>query len=96
MQFIVGQLYFNKTVFKNSIQAILTMSDFGATRLNDKVFNTYAALDSLFCFQTAFKKNISALAGVSQWIECWPEKQGLTGSIPSQGTHVGCSPVGGM
>ena len=26
----------------------------------------------------------SALAGVAQWIECWPTIQRVTGSIPSQ------------
>ena len=25
---------------------------------------------------------IPALAGVAQWIECWPVNQGVTGSIP--------------
>ena len=32
------------------------------------------------------------LAGVAQWIECRPAKQGVTGSIPSQGTCLGCRP----
>ena len=31
-------------------------------------------------------------AGVAQWIECWPPSQRLTGSIPSQGTCLGCGP----
>ena len=35
---------------------------------------------------------ISALAGVAQWIECQPAKQGVTGLIPSQGTCLGCGP----
>ena len=26
------------------------------------------------------------LAGVAQWIECWPVKQRVTGSIPNQST----------
>ena len=26
-----------------------------------------------------------ALAGVAQWIECWPVNQRVTGSIPSLG-----------
>ena len=33
-----------------------------------------------------------ALAGVVQWIECWLVKQGVTGSIPSQDTCLGCGP----
>ena len=38
------------------------------------------------------KKN-SALAGVAQWIECQSVNQrGVAGSIPSQGTCLGCGP----
>ena len=36
------------------------------------------------------KKNEFALAGVAQWIECWPVDPGVAGSIPSQGTCLGC------
>ena len=32
------------------------------------------------------------LAGVAQWIECWPENQRVTSLIPSQGTCLGCGP----
>ena len=41
---------------------------------------------------------ISALAGVAQWIECQPVNQRVPGSIPSQGTRLGCGPdpLGGM
>ena len=31
----------------------------------------------------------NALAGVAQWIECWPENHRVTSSIPSQGTCLG-------
>ena len=34
----------------------------------------------------------SALAGVAQWIECWPVNPKIAGSIPSQGTCLGCGP----
>ena len=34
----------------------------------------------------------TALAGVAQWIECWPANQSATGSSPSQGTGLGCGP----
>ena len=34
--------------------------------------------------------NIPALSGVDQWIECRPANQGVAGSIPSQGTCLGC------
>ena len=33
-----------------------------------------------------------SLAGVAQWIECQPTNQRVTGSIPSQGTCLGCGP----
>ena len=33
-----------------------------------------------------------ALAGVAQWIECWPVNERVIGSIPSQGTGLGCRP----
>ena len=33
-----------------------------------------------------------ALAGVAQWIERWPVNQKVVGSIPSQGTCLGCGP----
>ena len=33
-----------------------------------------------------------AQAGVAQWIECQPVNQEVTGSIPSQGTCLGCRP----
>ena len=33
-----------------------------------------------------------ALAGVAQWIVCWPVNLRVAGSIPSQGTCLGCRP----
>ena len=35
---------------------------------------------------------ISAVAGVAQWIECWPVNQRVAGSISSQSTCLGCRP----
>ena len=35
---------------------------------------------------------IAKAQGVAQWIECWPVHQRVTGSIPSQGTCLGCGP----
>ena len=32
----------------------------------------------------------TALAGVAQWIECWPVNQRVSGLIPSEGTCLGC------
>ena len=29
---------------------------------------------------------------MAQWIERWPASQGVAGSIPSQGTCLGCAP----
>ena len=33
---------------------------------------------------------MSTLAGVAQWTECQPVNQMVAGSIPSQGTCLGC------
>ena len=38
------------------------------------------------------KNSSSALAGVAQWIECRHANQSVAGSIPSQGTCLGCRP----
>ena len=38
------------------------------------------------------KASTIALAGVALWIECQPANQMITGSIPSQGTCLGCRP----
>ena len=38
------------------------------------------------------KINKSALAGVALWIECRPVNWKVAGSIPSQGTRLGCGP----
>ena len=40
----------------------------------------------------AIKNEKRALAGVAQWIERQPANQRVTGSIPSQGTGLGCGP----
>ena len=41
----------------------------------------------------SFKSNkVGAVAGVAQWIECWPVNQSIAGSIPSQGAGLGCRP----
>ena len=42
--------------------------------------------------QSLSRRTISALAGVVQWIECWPMSQRVTSSIPSQDTCLGCGP----
>ena len=36
--------------------------------------------------------NSLALAGVAQWIECWPVNQRVASSIPSQGICLDCGP----
>ena len=43
-------------------------------------------------FLFSLKNKSEALAGVAQWIECWPVNQRGTGSIPHQGTCLGCGP----
>ena len=52
----------------------------------------YAKLIPLRSFLVLTLKNESAPAGVSQWTECQPVNQRVTGSIPSQGTCLGCRP----
>ena len=37
-------------------------------------------------------KTTVALAGVAQWIEGQPVNQRVSGSLPSQGTCLGCRP----
>ena len=37
-------------------------------------------------------KKVEALAGVAQWVECWPVNWRVARSIPSQGTCLGCRP----
>ena len=39
-----------------------------------------------------FKIVYWTLAGVAQWIECWPANQRVTNLIPSQGICLGCRP----
>ena len=34
-----------------------------------------------------------ALPSVAQWIECLTVNQRVAGSIPSQGTYLGCGPI---
>ena len=46
---------------------------------------------------SVLKVHQMALAGVAQWTEHWPANQRVAGSIPSQGTCLGCgarSPIG--
>ena len=38
------------------------------------------------------RKTDTHLTGVAQWIECQPANQRVAGSIPSQGTYLGCRP----
>ena len=49
----------------------------------------------LFGLMTVGSKDVRvrALAGVAQWIEHQPVNQSVTGSIPSQGTWLGCGLV---
>ena len=41
---------------------------------------------------SGFPELKAALVGVAQWIERQPANQRVTGSIPSQGTCLGCGP----
>ena len=44
------------------------------------------------CLAIPYKIKYTALAGVAQWIECWPANQRVAGLIPCQGTCLGCGP----
>ena len=44
-----------------------------------------------FSMKLEFKIKV-ALADVAQWIECQPANQRVSGSIPTQGTCLGCGP----
>ena len=53
----------------------------------------------LFLSTSKRREVLLALAGVAQWIECQPVNQMVAGSIPCQGTCLGCGPgppVGGV
>ena len=54
----------------------------------DATWGVEEAIGKTFCLNV---KNF-ALAGVAQWTECWPANQSLAGSIPSEGTCLGCRP----
>ena len=47
---------------------------------------------SLCSFLSKTNKTYVVLTGVAQWIECWPANLRVAGSIPSQGTCLGCGP----
>ena len=49
-------------------------------------------ISSLGCSFVSFKISFVALAGIAQWIERRPANQKVSGSIPSQGTCLGCRP----
>ena len=69
----------NKTVFgKVKLQSMLGLD----------IYEDYLTWYSGFLKK---KQNI-ALPGVAQWIECPPVNQMVAGSIPSQGTCLGCGP----
>ena len=44
----------------------------------------------ILALNSFFKNLLLALAGVAQWIEHQPANQRVIGSIPTQGTCLGC------
>ena len=54
--------------------------------------NLFSHVDKSKHFHLRYRSN--ALAAVAQWIERQPVNQRVTGSIPSQGTCLGCRPRG--
>ena len=53
---------------------------------------TVPQLEENATFVNCTKNCFVALAGVAQWIERQPGNQRVAGSIPSQGTWLGCRP----
>ena len=43
-------------------------------------------------YKCPIKEGAPTLAGVVQWIECWPVNQMVTSSIPHHGTYLGSGP----
>ena len=50
------------------------------------------SLREFTCVFLWFNKDGIVLVGMAQWIEHWPAKLMVTGSIPSQDTCLGCGP----
>ena len=52
----------------------------------------FMKIEDMLGHKGSFKNSEMALAGVAQWIECQPVNQRVAGSIPTQGTCLGCRP----
>ena len=50
----------------------------------------YVEIEATIHVQAFSESQISALAGVAQWIECPPVNGKVSGLIPCQGTCLGC------
>ena len=81
---IINKIYFKK---KNLLPSLSNgfPEAFSFLARNNYLF----VLANLILF---LKECKSALAGVAQWTEHWTANQRANGSIPSQGTCLGCRP----
>ena len=64
----------------------------GSSCAIQEVKGVFVNLQSYYYNYNESKILITALAGVVQWIDCWPANQKVAGLIPSQGTCLGCRP----
>ena len=55
-------------------------------------FAPFCMLQKFLSHNQSDKNMCVAMAGMAQWIEHQTAKQRITGSIPSQGTCLGCGP----
>ena len=67
---------------------LISKNHFFAKRINNYTF----CLVHQDLLHHVKKQIIKALAGVAQWIEFQPVNQRVMGSIPNQGTCLGCQP----
>ena len=72
------------------VMSVLYEYDFHLLFQNKEVINkTHQKINGVSC---TIENIFWALAGVTPWIERRPVNQRVTGSIPSQGTCLGCWP----
>ena len=81
------------------LDTVLILLKSGAPETEAQDANPLCRRKSNFCLYHAHQQSPGqlkvrrhALAGVAQWTECQLANQRVTGSIPSQGTCLGCGP----
>ena len=60
---------------------------------NSTICKTWMDLEDIMLSKISQSRRTNrALAGVAQWVECWPVNQRVSVLIPCQGTCLGCGP----